>query len=168
MLVLVKTSAACLLMTIYMAGFYYRKPHIPVKSTRIFQWLISVAIVSSTFDLITICTVNRRDVVPDWLNLIAHIIYLLSILAFIYLLFVYMRSYLEAELKFSKNIRIFHSLACRGIDCGYFCAADHVCAGGNDRLFFRTKSVCIIRESGNLSRSHFILLSPLLEDYGQG
>lgn len=110
MLVLVKTSAACLLMTIYMAGFYYRKPHIPVKSTRIFQWLISVAIVSSTFDLITICMVNRRDVVPDWLNLIAHIIYLLSILAFIYLLFVYMRSYLEAELKFSKNIRIFHSL----------------------------------------------------------
>lgn len=110
MLVLVKTSAACLLMTIYMVGFYYRKPHIPVKSTRIFQWLISVAIVNSTFDLITICTVNRRDVVPDSLNLIAHIIYLLSILGFIYLLFVYMRSYLEAELKFSKRIRIFHSL----------------------------------------------------------
>lgn len=110
MLVLVKTSAACLLMTIYMAGFYYRKPHIPVKSTRIFQWLISVAIVNSTFDLITICTVNRRDVVSDLQNLIAHIIYLLSILAFVYLLFVYMRSYLEAELKFPKNIRILHSL----------------------------------------------------------
>ncbi len=110
MFVFAKTSAACLLMTIYMAGFYYRKPHIPVKSTRIFQWLISVAIVNSIFDLITICTVNRRDVVSDLTNLIAHIIYLLSILGFVYLLFVYMRSYLEAELKFPRRIRIFHSL----------------------------------------------------------
>lgn len=110
MLVLVKTSAACLLLMLYMVGFYYRKPHIPVRSTRIFQWLIAVAIVNSSFDLITICTVNHRDVVPDALNLIAHIIYLLSILGFVYLLFVYMRSYLETTLRFSGIVRILQSL----------------------------------------------------------
>lgn len=110
MLVLVKTSAACLLLMLYMVGFYYRKPHIPVRSTRIFQWLIAVAIVNSSFDLITICTVNHRDVVPDSLNLIAHIIYLLSILGFVYLLFVYMRSYLEITLRFSGIVRILQSL----------------------------------------------------------
>lgn len=110
MLALVKTSAACLLLMLYMTGFYYRKPHIPTKSTRIFQWLISVAIVNSSFDLITICTVNHRDVVPDAVNLTAHIIYLLSILCFVYLLFVYMRSYLETHLKFSKPVRILQSL----------------------------------------------------------
>lgn len=110
MLVLVKTSAACLLLMLYMVGFYYRKPHIPVRSTRIFQWLTAVAIINSSFDLITICTVNHRDVVPDSLNLIAHIIYLLSILGFIYLLFVYMRSYLETSLRFSGTVRIFQSL----------------------------------------------------------
>ncbi len=110
MLVLVKTSAACLLLMLYMVGFYYRKPHIPVRSTRIFQWLIAVAIVNSSFDLITICTVNHRDVVPDALNLIAHIIYLLSILGFVYLLFVYMRSYLETTLRFSGTVRILQSL----------------------------------------------------------
>lgn len=110
MLVLVKTSAACLLLMLYMVGFYYRKPHIPVRSTRIFQWLIAVAIVDSSFDLITICTVNHRDVIPDVLNLIAHIIYLLSILGFVYLLFVYMRSYLEITLRFSKTVRILQSL----------------------------------------------------------
>lgn len=93
-----------------MTGFYYRKPHIPIKSTRIFQWLINMTIVISSFDLITICTVNNREVAPDSLNLIAHIIYLMSISGFIYLLFVYMRSYLETNLKFSKNIRILHSL----------------------------------------------------------
>lgn len=110
MLVLIKTSAACLLITLYMAGFYYRKPHIPVKSTRIFQWLIAVAIINSAFDLITICTVNRREVVPAPVNLIAHIIYLLSILGFIYLLFVYMRSYLETDIRFPAIVRILHSL----------------------------------------------------------
>lgn len=109
MLVLVKTSAACLLMTLYMAGFYYRKPHIPVKSTRIFQWLIVMVIVNSSFDLITICTVNHRETVPDLVNLIAHDIYLISILGCVYLLFVYMRSYLETDLKFSWKIRILHS-----------------------------------------------------------
>lgn len=110
MLVLVKTSAACLLLMLYMVGFYYRKPHIPVRSTRIFQWLIAVAIVNSSFDLITICTVNHRDVIPDSVNLIAHIIYLLSILWFVYLLFIYMRSYLEIILRFSVTVRILHSL----------------------------------------------------------
>lgn len=110
MLVLVKTSAACLFFMLYMAGFYYRKPHIPIKATRIFQWLIAVAVINSTFDLITICTVNHRDVVPEGVNLAAHIIYLLSILGFIYLLFVYMRSYLETHLKFPKTIRALHSL----------------------------------------------------------
>lgn len=120
MLVLVKTSAACLLITLYMAGFYYRKPHIPVKSTRIFQWLIATAIINSSFDLITICTVNRREVVPDWVNLVAHIIYLLSILGFIYLLFVYMRSYLETELRFSRTVRILHSLPVAASTVGIF------------------------------------------------
>lgn len=110
MLVLVKTSAACLLFMIYMVGFYYRKPHLPIRSTKLFQWLIAVAICNAFFDLITICTVNHRDVVPDFLNLTAHIIYLMSILGFVYLLFVYMRSYLETSLKFSKMVRIFQSL----------------------------------------------------------
>ena len=98
MLVLAKTPAACLLFMLYMVGFYYRKPHIPIKATRIFQWLIAVAIVNSSFDLITIYTVNHRETVPDLINLIAHTIYLMSILGFIYLLFVYMRSYLEINL----------------------------------------------------------------------
>lgn len=107
---LVKTSIICLLIILYMTGFYYRKPHIPVRSTRIFQWLIVIALINASFDLITVYTVNHRDVVPEPLNLIAHIIYLMSILGFIYLLFLYMRSYLEAHMKFSKVVRVCQSL----------------------------------------------------------
>ncbi|MDE7176915.1 MAG: GGDEF domain-containing protein [Lachnospiraceae bacterium] len=120
MLVLVKTSAACVLCMLYMAGFYYRKPHIPVKATRIFQWLIAVAIVNSFFDLITICTVNNRESVPNSVNLIAHIIYLMSILIYVYLLFLYMRSYLETDLRFSRTVKILQSVPVTASTAGIF------------------------------------------------
>lgn len=109
-MLLIKTSALCLLFIIYMIGFYYRKPHIPVKSTKIFRMLTAAVLVNSSFDLITVYTVNHRDVIPDNVNLIAHIIYLMSILSFIYLLFLYMRSYLETRLKFGRTALVLHSL----------------------------------------------------------
>ncbi len=107
---LVKTSLICLLLNIYMMVFYYRKPHIPIKSTKVFQKLTGAAVLAALFDLITIYTVNNRDTVPNAVNLIAHIIYLMSLLGFIYLLFLYMRSYLEAGRKFSKTVRLLQGL----------------------------------------------------------
>lgn len=107
---LVKTSIVCLLLIVYMMVFYYRKPHIPIKSTRLFQMLTGVAFLVTLFDLITIYTVNHRDTVPNAVNLIAHIIYLLSLLSLIYLLFLYMRSYLEADRKFSKAVKLLQGL----------------------------------------------------------
>ncbi len=51
---LLKTPIVCLLFMIYMIGFYYRKPHIPVKSTKIFQILTKVALLNVLFDFITV------------------------------------------------------------------------------------------------------------------
>jgi len=93
-----------------MMVFYYRKPHIPVRSTRMFQRLMGVAFFVALFDLITIYTVNNRDTVPNAVNLIAHIIYLMSLSGLIYLLFLYMRSYLEADMEFSKTVRLLQAL----------------------------------------------------------
>lgn len=109
---LTKTSIVCLLMILYMLWFYYRKPHVPLRSTRIFKLLTGMALLNVSFDLITIYTVNHRDVVPEQINLAAHIFYLLSILGYIYVLFLYMRSYLEGKLKFSKVKRVLHALPC--------------------------------------------------------
>lgn len=109
---LLKTPIVCLLFIIYMIGFYYRKPHIPIKSTRIFRALTGVALLNALFDLITVYTVNHRDTVSDVVNLAAHIIYLMSILGFIYMLFLYMRSYLEASLRFDRTLKVLHSLPC--------------------------------------------------------
>lgn len=107
---LIKTPLVCLMFTLYMLWFYYRKPHIPIKSTRIFRFITGVTFVNVLFDLITLYTVNHRDRIPDWVNLLAHIIYLMSILGYIFLLFLYLRSYLEAKLKISKTVRICHRL----------------------------------------------------------
>lgn len=103
---LIKTPVVCLLLLVYMLVFYYRKPHIPIKSTRLFQRLTGVAFGVALFDLITIYTVNHRDSVPNTLNLIAHMIYLMYLLGFIYLLFLYMRSYLEADHNFPKTVKL--------------------------------------------------------------
>lgn len=107
---LIKTPVVCLLLLIYMMVFYYRKPHIPIKSTRLFQWLTGVAFGVALFDLITIYTVNHRDIVPDALNLIVHVIYLLFLLGFIYLLFLYMRSYLESGQNFHKTVKLLQAV----------------------------------------------------------
>lgn len=103
---LIKTSVVCVLMILYMIGFYYRKPHIPIRSTRIFQVITLVALLSTVFDLVTIYTVNHRDTVPETVNLVSHIIYLLSILGFVYLLFLYLRSFLETNRKFSRAVKM--------------------------------------------------------------
>lgn len=110
MLALVKTPITCLLFMIYMTYFYCRKPHIPIKSTQVFRKLIAASLVNASFDLITICTVNHLDTVPAYVNGILHTIYLLSILAYIQLLFLYLRSFLEGELKFSRGVRVLQSL----------------------------------------------------------
>lgn len=110
MFALIKTSATCLFFVLYMVGFYYRKPHVPIKSTRIFQWLIVAALFTSSFDLVTIYTVNHLDTVAGPLNLAAHVIYLLSILSLVYLLFLYLRSYLETEVRFTRTLKVFQSV----------------------------------------------------------
>ncbi|MCM1156437.1 MAG: GGDEF domain-containing protein [Roseburia sp.] len=102
---LLKTSAVCFMFILYMTGFYYRKPHIPIRSTRIFRTLIGVTFINTLFDMITLYTVNHRDTVPEQVNLAAHIVYLLSILGFIYILFLYMRSYLAVRLQFSTFVK---------------------------------------------------------------
>ena len=107
---MIKTPAVCLFCVLYMLWFYYRKPHIPIKSTRIFQVLTGAALLNVLFDLITLYTVNHRDSVPNMVNLLAHIIYLLSILGYIYLLFLYLRSYLEGKLQFTGRVKALHSL----------------------------------------------------------
>lgn len=97
---IMKTSLVCLLLIAYMGLFYYFNKHLPIKSTRIFSYYCSAAILT-VFDLITLYTVNHMDNIPSVINVGAHIIYLLAINTTIFLNFLYLRSLLENQLRIS-------------------------------------------------------------------
>lgn len=105
-----KTSIVCLVLILYMCMFYYRKPHIKIKSTKMFRRLIIAAGSTSLFDLVTLYTVNHINTVPEFLNLAAHIAYLYSILMFVYFLFLYMKSCLHHEHIINNTVRIIQSI----------------------------------------------------------
>lgn len=94
-----KTSVACLILILYMGWYYFKNIHIPLKSTTLFISLYMTVTMNAVYDLITIYTVNHLEQVPESINYIAHVIYLLTIAVFIYLLFLYLRSYLETKIR---------------------------------------------------------------------
>lgn len=101
-----KTSFVCLLLIAYMGIFYYSNKHLPIKATKIFSYYYISAVCLILFDLITLYTVNHMDIVPDSVNLAAHIIYLLTINTTVYLYFLYLRSLLENQRNISRLTRI--------------------------------------------------------------
>ena len=94
---IMKTSFVCLLLIIYMGFFYFSNKHLPIRSTKVFYCYYVSATVLTVFDLITLYTVNHMDTVPAAINTVAHVIYLLSINATVYLNFCYLRSLLKNQ-----------------------------------------------------------------------
>ena len=105
-----KTSFVCLLLLIYMGVFYFSQKHLPARSSRLFNGYYFSALTVVLFDFITLCTVNRMDVVPPMINLIAHIIYMLAINVMLFFMFVYEQSLLGKHIKISKTLRILQTL----------------------------------------------------------
>lgn len=106
MVMVMKTSLVCLLLVLYMGVFYFSKRHLPLKSTRIFSYHYASAVILTIFDLITLYTVNHIGRVPESINLVVHIIYLLAINTTVYLYFLYLRSLLEDKIKASRVLRV--------------------------------------------------------------
>ncbi len=103
-MMIMKTSLICLIFVVYMGIFYFYNRHLPLKATRVFSYYYVSAVILIVFDLITLYTVNHMDIVPDNINRIVHIIYLLSINIIVYLYFLYLRSLLENQVKISGRI----------------------------------------------------------------
>ena len=82
-----KTSLICLLLMIYMGYFHFSKNQLPLKRTFFFNFYFLSAIIVTLFDYITLITVNRMNVVPSFINNLAHTIYILSINIMMYFLY---------------------------------------------------------------------------------
>lgn len=105
-----KTSFICLLLLLYMGVFHFSQKHLPLKSTRLFNWYYFSALTVVLFDFITLCTVNMMDIVPLAINTLAHTIYLLAINVMLYFIFLYEQSLLGDYLKISKTLRALESV----------------------------------------------------------
>ena len=87
-----KLQIGCLIVLLYIAVIYnrdYRKYHRKTKHT-IFTRLLLLAIGSVMLDGITAYTVNHLNAVPSIVNLILHMLFLLSLDAVVFTLFLYM------------------------------------------------------------------------------
>ena len=105
-----KTSFVCLLLLLYMGVFYFSHKHLPVRSAKLFNGYYFSALTVVLFDFITLCTVNRMDIIPPIINLIAHIIYMLAINVMLYFMFVYEQSLLGNHIKLTKTKRVLQTL----------------------------------------------------------
>lgn len=105
-----KTSFICLLLLIYMGYFHFSQKQLPLRSAKLFNSYFISAIIVVLFDYITLCTVNLMDTIPPFINLFAHILYMLAINAMIYTTFLYEKSLLRDYIKTSKVKKILTQL----------------------------------------------------------
>lgn len=90
-----------------MGYFHFTRKQLPLKSTKLFNGYYISALLVVLFDYVTLCTVNLLDIVPPYINLAVHTLYLLSINTMIYFTFLYEKSLLGEHMVLKKGIRIF-------------------------------------------------------------
>ena len=90
----IKLQLGCMLVLLYIAFVYYKE----IRRFRqqheltIFDRMLIVGIVEVLFDGLTAYTVNHLETTPGWVNQLFHLIFLLSLDLFIFVLFIYMIS----------------------------------------------------------------------------
>lgn len=86
-----KLQVCCLIIIFYIISVYWRERRRiePKYSFRLFDGLLAVSVICLSFDGITAYTVNHLETVSPWFNHFAHFIFLISVDATIFLLFLY-------------------------------------------------------------------------------
>lgn len=105
-----KASLICLVTLIYMGWFYFKNIRIPLQSTRIFYYLYITAIIHMIADAVTVYGVNHLDTFPPLFNYIWHIIFLITIAVLVFLLYLYLISYIEHIKKIGNKRKLIHTI----------------------------------------------------------
>lgn len=105
-----KMSLACIAVLAYAGWFYYKNRRVPLQSARLFNFLYLTALINLVADGVTVYTVNHLDSVPEWLNYLWHLLFLLSIDVFLFLLYRYMFSYVQKVKNIGKKAQLLHCL----------------------------------------------------------
>jgi len=91
----IRLPLACFLIMIYCFGYYRAKKRLPTRTSRTFEWFSYAVVVHLVAATVTEYTVNNRDKVPESVNYLWHIVFLVSITATCFLLLYYLTLYIE-------------------------------------------------------------------------
>ncbi|MBO5459064.1 MAG: response regulator [Lachnospira sp.] len=94
---MVKLQFGCLVIILFIMAVYFSVKRVKTYSHRIFSASLFVSLFYMIFDMITVYTVNHLDTVPANINRICHNIFLESMLAEIFICFLYADSLIHEE-----------------------------------------------------------------------
>ena len=92
---MLKMPLACFLLVSYSFYFYKKTKRLETYSTQAFEALLYCTLLHLVAETVTEYTVNHRDQVPEMFNYIWHVIFLLSVLAFCFIMYYYLLTYVE-------------------------------------------------------------------------
>ena len=84
-----KLQIGCLIITLYIMGIYHAVKRIKTNSHIVFSELLVVSVLYMVADMTTVYTVNHLETVPQIWNQIAHRIFLILLVASLFLIFGY-------------------------------------------------------------------------------
>ncbi len=102
----IRLQIACLCFAIFISVMFFSVRRISSKVHVIYSYILTANITNLVFDMITIYTVNHIDSVPNWINRMAHQIFIGSINCFLCLLSVYVLAITKESFLQSKTIAI--------------------------------------------------------------
>lgn len=85
----IRMQIACLFILGYIGYFYMRTKRLKTISSRIFNWVVIVAITNVCFDAISMILVNNRDSFPDVIIHLSHMLFIFSLDLFVYCVYTY-------------------------------------------------------------------------------
>ncbi len=94
-----KTQIACLIIILLIGIFYFTASNRKTVSSKWFARLLVVSFLQLVFDIISVYTVNHLYTVPAIVNRIVHIFFMGLMLAMFYLVYKYLESIIEEEVK---------------------------------------------------------------------
>ncbi|MBR6316287.1 MAG: response regulator [Lachnospiraceae bacterium] len=95
----IKGQIGCMGILLFTAWTYFSVKRAHNTAHKLFSALLSVTIVNVLFDMITVYTINHVHEIPLWFNHFLHIIYMASMAAALYFIYMYIRNLAYGDLK---------------------------------------------------------------------
>ncbi|MBQ8199074.1 MAG: response regulator [Lachnospiraceae bacterium] len=107
---MLRMEMACFMVVLFMGILYFAVKHEKTKLHRVFSALLIVSMLHLGFDALTVYTVNHMDVVPVWLNDLAHRLFIGTMVTIFYLVYCYIVILIRDEI--GEDIRMLKRSKC--------------------------------------------------------